>query len=495
MFSLRIDPCVLTQLRQAFPKPPACAEKALEKYRRLLESLVFKAIQRGRDPYDLKVGTYSIPVSILTHQGPQLNAGKWRLHAWLKANQLDLVKVVELGSNLNGLVSRVKLTDLVTINDARSDLATQLAAATSAAEIDALLSGSDIANGELFHRLYPDYFTALSSQARDTLYDLAPIDIGSLQAYITWLNTKATKLNPTRIEQLTKQAMVIHAVAKYTRGFLPMRRKPSAFGRMYYQGLSVQNVDKTLRRAMLGDCWEYDIRASVITWKLTFARELASQIAPNKPWTSVFWASVLYVENRAEFMRDVRAATFGTNPVTTREFQDSLIKQAITAIGFGARAQSQGWREQDGSWSTVALGNILTSSDDREHFLDCPIIEKFIDEQTQLDKYLEAGVKEQLPDVYFGELVTAKVRPSRSKAVAYIYQHQETQAMNTARAVLAQHGIKPIANIHDAFIVRHKLPVSVQHAVIDAIRVDMGNELYTIKANRLEGFYKSYQGE
>ena len=156
MFSLQIDPCVLTQLRQAFPKPPACAEKALEKYRRLLEGLVFKAVQRGRDPYDLKMGTYSIPVSVLTHQGPQLNAGKWRLHAWLKANRLDLVKVVELGSNLNGLVSRVKLTDLVTINDAQSDLAVQLAAATTAADIDALLSDTDVAHGELFHRLYPD---------------------------------------------------------------------------------------------------------------------------------------------------------------------------------------------------------------------------------------------------------------------------------------------------------------------------------------------------
>jgi hypothetical protein len=60
--------------------------------------------------------------------------------------------------------------------------------------------------------------------------------------------------------------------------------------------------------------------------------------------------------------------------------------------------------------------------------------------------------------------------------------------MNTARAVLAQHGITPIANIHDAFIVRHKLPVSIQHAVIDAMRVSMGNDLYSIKASRLEGF-------
>ena len=88
MFTLKINPIVLRRLQTAFPKPKRCAEKALEKYRVLLEDLLFKAVQRGRDPYDMKLDTYSIPVADLTHKGPQLNSGKVRLHAWLKANQI-----------------------------------------------------------------------------------------------------------------------------------------------------------------------------------------------------------------------------------------------------------------------------------------------------------------------------------------------------------------------------------------------------------------------
>ena len=53
MFTLKINPIVLRRLQTAFPKPKRCAEKKLEKYRVLLEDLLFKAIQRGRDPYDL----------------------------------------------------------------------------------------------------------------------------------------------------------------------------------------------------------------------------------------------------------------------------------------------------------------------------------------------------------------------------------------------------------------------------------------------------------
>lgn len=488
MITLEINPLVLTKLRAAFPKPASCADKALEKYRVLLEGLLFKAIQRGRSAYELRFDLYSIPVSDLSHKGPQLNQGKKRLHSWLKDNQLELIRNIETGTNLSGLVSKVKLTELVTIKDGASELGEKLKTALTSADIDTVLSGSVHENGKLFASLYPDYFTHLAYQKRAQIFDVAPIDIASLQAYIAWMNTKATKFSRATIETSTRQAKLIHDVAKYTGGWLPMRKKPSEFGRMYYEGISVQNVNKTLRRAMLGTCWEYDVRAAVITWKLTFAEELAKQVEPNKNWRSVFWASLLYVEGRKEFMRDVRVAAFGKDSGMTVEYQDSLIKQAITAIGFGARVNGNGWRAEDGTWTNPSIMSILTNKDERDQFLACPVITQFVLEQTMLDKYLEEGMKRDLPEVYWGTLITAKKKPSRSKAVAYLYQHQETKAMDIARLVLKKHGITPIANIHDAFIVRHKLPVDVQHEIIDEMRAGMGNDLFSIKSNRLEGF-------
>jgi hypothetical protein len=282
--------------------------------------------------------------------------------------------------------------------------------------------------------------------------------------------------------------MMILGVAKYTGGFFPMRKKPSAFGRMYYAGTSVQNVDKTLRRAMLGNCWEYDIKSAVIAWKLTFAPELARHLDPSKQYEQQFWASILYVNGRKEFMRDVRLATFGKDSELSIDNQEKKIKQAVTAIGFGARAQESGWRVGDGSWENPSLGKIIEDFSERQAFLSCPIIEQFIHEQVALDKYLEKGMKDEMPKIYYGPLITSNVRPSRSKAVAYLYQHQETRAMDIARAILAKNGIAPIANIHDAFIVKNKLSFNVLHEIILEMRWQMGNDYFSIKGSRLDGF-------
>ena len=488
MITLEINPQVLKKLRMAFPKPANCADKALEKYRVLLEGLLIKAVQRGRSTYELRFDLYSIPVSELTHKGPQLNAGKQRLHGWLKKNNLELVQAVEVGTNLSGLVSIVKLTELVVIKDNVNTIKQKLLVANTPTEIRAVLTGSTQENMKIFGSLFPDYFSYLSNQQRAKIFDTAPIDIESLQAYIVWLNTKATKFNAASVETQTRQTMQILAVAMYTNGFFPQRRKPSEFGRMYYAGVSVQNVDKTLRRAMLGNCWEYDVRAAVITWKLTFAEDLAKKLDPTKSYQQQFWASILYVTGRKEFMRDVRAETFGRDSGLAVDFQDSLIKQAVTAIGFGARANNNGWREANGEWVNPSLVTIIKNPDERERFLSCPIVQQFIREQAQLDKYLADGMKEERPDIYFSPLVTPNVNPSKSRAVAYLYQHSETLAMNVARRVLAKYGISPIANIHDAFIVRYKLSVDVQHEIIGEMQIQMQNPYFLIKGSRLQGF-------
>ncbi len=488
MFTLKIDPVVLQKLRMAYPTPPNCADKALEKYRVLLEGLIYKAMQRGRDAYDLKMNTYSIPVSVLSHKGPQLGSGQKRLHAWLKENQLSLIRNVETGTNLKGRVSRAKLTDLVTIESSANDLAKKLDTATTDSDIDTLLCGDTVENAAVFGRLYPDYFSLLTAKHRSDAFDFAPVDIKSLQAYIVWLNTQAQKYAPTKILAATEQALTILKVAKYTGGFLPQRKKKSDFGRTYYSGISVQNVDKTLRRAMLGNCWEYDIRAAVISWKLGFADEVAKMLYPGRAYKSVFWASDLYVTGRKEFMRDVRAETFGKDSGLDVDFQNSLIKKAVTAIGFGARVNGNGWREQNGEWVNPSIVSILTNKQERENFLACPIIQQFVAEQELLDKYLADGMAADLPKIYYGPLITANVKPSRSKAVAYFYQHQETVAMDIARAVLAKHGIQPIANIHDAFIVKHKLSLYVRDDIVFEMRQQMQNDYFFINGNKLEGF-------
>ena len=485
MLTLTIDPVVLERLQEAFPKPKTSAAKALKKYKELLEHLLFKVMQRGRSNYETLLNCYSLPVSQLTHDGPHIGSGKVRLHKWLNDNQLQLVQKVEEGSNLTGLVSLVKLTELVVLDDVASEISLAVQNVITTAELSQILSSDAQKNQELFSALHPDCFGYLSTAQHEQVFDVVPIDVPSLEAYVAWLNTKATKMSPGRVRIYTEQALLILAVAKHTGGIYPQRRKPSPFGRTYYSGISVQNVNKELRRAMLGNCWEYDIRSSVVTWKMTFAQELTDELYPFKECRKLFWASWLYLEDRADFMRDVRKDVFGKTSGLSVEFQEKLIKEAITAISFGARSTVNGWREASGEWVNTAIGDILKNSTQRNAFLNSGAVQAFIKEQALLDSYIADGLKTDMPDVYFGPLITRNIRPSKSKAVAFAYQKSETLVMNVAYAVLAKHRIQPIARIHDAFVVRHKLPIDLRSEIIEEMKDQMLNDYWHIRGREL----------
>jgi len=487
MLTITIDPVVLATLEQSYPTPRTAAAKALDKYKALLEDLLFRATLRGQTNYERLLNCYSIPVSELVHKGPHIGYDKVRLHKWLADNQLDLIETVEKGSNLTGRVSMIKLTELVSIAQSTTAVQQALAGVNSAQQLSRVLCADAQRNSDVFTALYPDYFSYLG-KTQQQVFDIAPVDIASLEAYIAWLHKGATMISPGRVRTYTEQAQLILSVARHTGGWFPQRKKLSAFGRTYYSGLSVQNVNKQLRRAMLGNCWEYDIRSSVVTWKMTFAQELADQLYPTKECRKLFWASTLYLEDRADFMRDVRREMFASPTTLSVEFQEKLIKEAVTAVSFGARAKGIGWAAQDGGWTNPALVNIIKNGVQRAAFLNSAVIRQFIREQGMLDNFLAAVLKTEAPMLYFGPLITRNVMPSKSRAVAYLYQHAEAQIMQSAIGVLVQHGVKPIALIHDAFVVRHKLSASQRDEIHQALRSSTQNKFWVIKSTQLEGY-------
>jgi hypothetical protein len=488
MLTITIDPVVLATLQQSFPTPRTAAVKALNKYKALLEDLLFRASLRGQTNYERLFNCYSIPVSELVHKGPHIGYDKVRLHKWLNDNKLDLIETVEKGSNLTGRVSMIKLTELVSIHQTTTQLQQVLATVNTAKQLSSVLCADAQRNSDVFSALYPDYFSYLGPAQRQQVFDVAPVDIASLEAYIAWLHKGATMIAPGRIRAFTEQAEVILSVARHTGGWFPQRKKLSAFGRTYYSGLSVQNVNKGLRRAMLGNCWEYDIRSSVVTWKMTFAQELTDKLYPTKEWKKVFRSSLLYLEDRADFMRAIRREMFVTPTTLSVEFQEKLIKEAVTAISFGARSKGVGWCTQDGGWTNPALVNIIKNGVQRAAFLNSSEIQQFVKEQGMLDTYIAEGMESELPMLYYGSLITRNVKPSKSKAVAFLYQHAEAQLMQIAIDVLEQDGIKPIALIHDAFIVRNKLSISQRDEIHHALRSSTQNKFWSIKQTKLEGY-------
>jgi hypothetical protein len=187
-------------------------------------------------------------------------------------------------------------------------------------------------------------------------------------------------------------------------------------------------------------------------------------------------------------MRDVRREMFPLEKILPVEKQEKRIKDAITAISFGARAKAVGWLPEKGKWINPALREIIKNPAQRAAFLNAAVIQQFVKEQSMLDNYLAQGMKEELPMLYYGPLITRNVMPSKSKAVAYLYQHSEAQVMKTAIDVLALHGIKPIALIHDAFITRNKLSMYQRDEIHHALRTSTQNKFWSIKPTKLEGY-------
>jgi hypothetical protein len=64
--------------------------------------------------------------------------------------------------------------------------------------------------------------------------------------------------------------------------------------------------------------------------------------------------------------------------------QVKLLKQAFTAISFGARKSGKGWMDSNGKWTNPAIVDIFRVKAERDLFLADPMVCDFIAEQGKL---------------------------------------------------------------------------------------------------------------
>ena len=488
MIKLTVDPQVLISLQQAFPRPLRSASRALAKYLAAVEGLIFDAVQRGLTPEQRKLKLFAIPLHDLANRGGRIGPGKLRLHKWLKENNLELVQTVDKGNKFKGENSLVKLSKLVTISGHLTVSAKQIDQIKSDRELDRYLTGDVSDNLAIFKHLYPELDPVQLVEATFEKFDIAPIDVESLKAFIVWLSDRANAAGDKRAQSLI-HAKTILAVAYVTGGIYPQRRKVSPFGRTYYEGVSVQNVHKELRRAMLGDCWEYDMRSSVVSWKMGFARRLLQDAGLTPDVRKQFPATSLYLEDKTDFMSTVRYFTFDGNVSLTHEFQLGLIKQALTAISFGAKILAKGWTDSIGNWHNPALVEILQNNIERNRFLSDPTVKAFTAEQKVLDQYLFELAKLEAPELLTLEILkTQSGRVSKSKTVSYLYQHAETQAIDFVLDYAEQHGHKPIARVHDAIFFRNRLGVDLKSEIEYSLRQHTANPFWYLTPKQIKRY-------
>lgn len=489
MLKITVNPIVLQTLQAHFPKKNS-AKRALDKYVSLLEQQFTQSVMHGRSAWMNSNNLYSISLHKQRNRGGQIGRDKIRLQNWLEDNDLELFEVSLLGSNMTKRLSVVRLTHLALLSQAVTVFKTPQEEETD--ELRQLLDDQSITNQQYFEKRYPEIASMTEAEIRD-MFDIVPIDMKSLRNYMHWVQHDATMIEGKKKFQIITQADEIMRVAQHTDGFYFQRKKSSAFGRQYYSGTSVQNVNKELRRAMLGHCWEYDIRSSVFAWKMGHARECYETLKTTETFQQVFSKTLLFLEDKKDFMATVSYYTFKEDSNVPRALQDKLLKQAVTAISFGARRGTKGWRVSATEWSNPALVEIFKNTEERERFLNCPIVKKFISEQNILDKFIYQTCREANPPfMSLPEVRTQCGVLSKAKVIAYLYQHFETQVMDVVAEQIERRGRRVLARIHDAIIIDKRLGQDTKEEIEYEIQRATSNPYWHLTSKELEPFERPY---
>jgi hypothetical protein len=485
MLRLEVDPKVLSAMKKAFPKPSTSAAKALRKYMGALNDLLSEAIQIGNDPYGLRFQLFSISLHQLANKGGQLGPQKVRTHAWLEKNQLALVKTIERGNNLTGLKSRIRLTNLVKLVDDHSLISVQ---EKYGEDLRDFLENSPSKEAAWILSLYPG-LDSLSEDQVHSKYHITEVDIDSLGQFIQWLSTKACHFTRQRKESIFRQAVFIYRVARFSKGLFLQIPKLSHFGRTYYEGISVQNIHRSLRQAMLGNCWEYDMVSAVVAWKLSFGDAYRRQTGRSATVERLFPTLLTYIEDKDDLIRTIRADTYTNQSRANNDTQRKQVKSALTALSFGARIGTSGWHDDSGTWQMPAIGMILTDPLERKRFVESASTKAFLNEQRKLDQFIFQSHLTVIPALRIDpKLQSNSGRPNRAKVLAYLYQHAETAAMNIFRDELAKTMKCVLANIHDAIIVRDQLSADLRECIVRVIREKTGNPYWRVDQKQIKRF-------
>lgn len=461
-------------LQAAFPR--SNTERALKKYINTLQGLINTAVLNGRSAEEQKLDLYSISLHALTHQGGQIGTAKVRMHTWLAKNVLEMVSVATRGSNLTGRVSQVKLTRNVIVERIDVD--------------ELALTNMPLSHVAQIATHYPDLLHGdIDAYAALHEYDVVPVATDALRSYIDWLRSQSCSLRNRQQETELKQALHVLGEAQRLDGMYLQKKKPSVFGRTYYHGVSVQSVSKSLRRAMLGRCWEYDMRSSVVAWKLGFAKDCCAASDESRDVGEVFAFSFCYLYDKAPLIRAICEQVFDANSRCAPERQVKLIKQALTAISFGARKNTAAWQCQDGTRRMGALATIFSDAEERQRFIQCKCVQDFMEEQRQLDSYIaRCELEEKSALRNHASLHTPRGRLSKPKLLAMLYQNAETRVMNKIDWGLREKGYKVIGRIHDAIITSTAIPEALLASLLDDVRAATRNEYWHLCETAHEPF-------
>lgn len=236
---------------------------------------------------------------------------------------------------------------------------------------------------------------------------------------------------------------------------LPMLPELKTYGRIYYKGINPMNMSREVRRAVIGDYYQYDLNASVYAIKLVLAKDILQELGQSYQGKFVYTKD--YIDRKSKIRQQLVDECLLDMPLPKKKKLE-VIKNAITAIGFGAHITESSWLNEYNQREFPALHDIIKNRQDRERFQNHSFVVNFVKEQKELTDFI---VEHWLKDEKFvqkistiKDMFTEKGKPRNNQVMAYLFQHTETSIMQAIEKLTPN----LVCRIHDAIITKKPIP-------------------------------------
>lgn len=519
---IEFKPVVLEQLQTLYPRTKNWDQK-LKQYEELLNSeLLINENLRQTD--DRLFDTYLVSSDRLNHFGGRFSEKNIYVHKVMR-DEIKIFKIIDQGSNLTKQLTTIFLDKtMMTITDQTATIIDTILDSNDE-EIDTRKWERELADEDAvktLYRLFPD------AKSNPELYEGHELEVNldSLKNYIVWLKTSASKndKNSKRLLQATTILQVATLLsADGITGYWLQKPVKSAFGRTYYTGMNIQNVNKELRRAILGESVQYDMRSCAATWKFSYAKAWLNQHGSTATPDRAFEITRQYIGSKGEreylfkqIAKDVFPETLTRREkdqllkeagddsklynlikfeYLTQEEQIKALKRAFTAIQFGAKLTGNHmWPDdnKESGFAKTGIAEAMLCKNNTNRFIENKIVKQFVKEQTLLEEFIISTETKNTPELL--DLTAIKNnfgKVQNNKLMAFLFQHYETAIMDEVREIIKLYeydGVKILANIHDAIIVNK--PLKELGFIVDELRKKFNNQMITLVGEKLEGYRK-----
>jgi len=304
-----------------------------------------------------------------------------------------------------------------------------------------------------------------------TKVDLTPINMKSLSAFIK--NSNALSYKDTgKMKEYIAQAQQIYMIADLTYGVLPQIISESKYGRKYYSGINLQSCHKIVRHAALGDHFQYDINAAVYAIKFS----ICAEHFPEKKFTY----TSEYLEFKTAIRQRIAMSVFGKQSKIHDEFNLRDIKNAITAIGFGAIKTSNGFYDQNDVWQPTSLAGIfsypaknqagadimIVKQSNLDAFLNDNWVKAFMAEQKEMTELIIAPYKTDKFKEEYPFLLNTNNSFNKNRLMAFVFQSMERKIMDEVDNFMVREGAKVLLRVHDAIYVDKKIDLKELNSLL-----------------------------